>query len=122
MFNDLVIIVVGSRKWRRPDRVHWILDSYMPRVVVETNAPGAALHARQWLARHGLPSRSYTADWKFHGKLATQKRDDRMLEEWHRYHNVRVCAFPLKGDAETWYCMEAAVSLGVNVENYGEGV
>ena len=117
--NDLVVIVVGSRKWERMDRVHLILDSYLPRVVVETNGPGAAHHARLWVAQRGLITRSYTAHWSYYGRDAARRRDCQMLQEWRRHHNVRVCAFPLLGDTEVYFCMEEAMSLGINVENYG---
>lgn len=118
--NDIVIIVTGSRKWHRPDRVHLILDSYMPRTVVEGNCTtGAALHARQWLAQHGIPTRSYTMDRR-HGKDAERVRNAIMLREWCRHPNVRVIGFPLPGGTWTQDCMQQALALGMLVENYGE--
>jgi hypothetical protein len=121
VFNDVIIIVTGSRKWHRPDRVHLILDSYMPRLVVEGNCPtGADQHARQWLARHGLPTRSYTADWRRYGDRAGFIRNGIMLHEWCRFPNVRVCAFPLPDGSGTQDCMAQARALGMIVEDYGE--
>jgi hypothetical protein len=119
--NDLVIIVTGSRKWTRQDRVWLILDSYMPRMVVEGNCPrGADLHARQWLAKMGLPTRSYSADWDRWGKRAGMIRNGRMLRDWCHFPNVRVCAFPLPDGRGTQDCMEQARALGMIVEDYGE--
>lgn len=121
MFSDVIIIVTGSREWRRPDRVHLILESYMPRLVIEGNCPtGADLHARMWLGKMGLPTRSYTADWKRYGTRAGHIRNGIMLHDWRKFPNVRVCAFPLTQGDGTQDCMAQALALGMIVENYGE--
>ncbi len=120
MFNDIVIIVTGSRHWNKPWRVHTILDSYMPRIVVEGNCPtGADLHARQWLRQHGLPTRSYTADWSL-GNKGGPMRNARMLNDYCRHENALVIAFPVDGGRGTQDCVYQALELGMRVENYGD--
>lgn len=122
MFSDVIVIVTGSRDWHKPWLVYGILDSYMPRIVVEGNCPtGADLHARQWLFKHGLPTRSYTAEWKVYGrKAAGPIRNRRMLNDYCRNPNVVVVAFPLPHGRGTQDCIYQARELGMYVENYGD--
>lgn len=120
-FNDIVIIVTGSRKWTRQDRVWLILDSYMPRTVVEGNCPtGADLHARQWCSRVGLHPKSYTAEWNRYGNKAGPIRNGRMLRDWMHFPDVRVIAFPTPDGSGTQDCVKQARALGIAVENYGD--
>lgn len=121
MYNDLIIVVTGSRKWDKPWRVHTILDSYMPYMVVEGNCrTGADLHARQWLTMRGLQKRSYTADWDRLGKKAGPIRNRRMLLDYYLYPNVLLIGFPMAGGSGTQDCMRQALELGMRVENYGD--
>ena len=119
--EELVIIVTGCRDWDKPWRVHWILDSYMSRHVVEGNCPtGGDLHARQWLANHGLPARSYTAEWKRYGRKAGHIRNGRMLWDYRNHPEVVVVGFPMAQGSGTQDCMRQALELGMTVENYGD--
>lgn len=121
VFSDVIIIVTGARDWSKPWRVHGILDSYMPRIVIEGNCPsGADLHARQWLFKRGLPTRSYTADWHSFGTGAGPIRNRRMLNDWYRNPNVILIGFPVPWGKGTQDCMSYGQSLGMKVENYGE--
>jgi hypothetical protein len=120
-FNDIVIIVAASRRWTRKDRVWLILDSYMPRTVVEGNCrTGGDLHTRQWCEMRGLHSKSYTADWRRFGDGAGPIRNGRMLRDWMHFPDVRLIAFPMAGGSGTQDCMRQALELGMIVENYGD--
>lgn len=120
-FNDIVIIVTASRNWTRKDRVWLILDSYMPRTVVEGNCrTGGDLHARQWCEARGIRPRSYTADWHRLGKPAGPIRNGRMLRDWMHFPDVRVVAFPMEGGSGTQDCCRQARCLGIPVELYGD--
>ena len=121
MGDDLVIIVTGSRHYKKEWKVHAILDSYMPRIVVEGNCPtGADLYARRWCRLHGIHPRSYTADWKRYGLGAGPIRNGEMLRAWARWPNVRVIAFPVEGGRGTQDAIRQALALGMTVENYGD--
>jgi hypothetical protein len=119
--EKLVIIVTGSRVWDKPYRVHLLLDSYDPFIVVEGGCPsGADADARVWCRLRGMIPRTYPADWDRHGKPAGNIRNIEMIDAWKKHPNVRVIGFPQPNGTGTQHCMAYARSVGMTVEDYGD--
>ncbi len=79
------ILVCGGRDYADAKRVAHILDCFHKAhpfaVVIEGGARGADNLGYTWAQLNGIPTETYEADWKAHGKKAGPLRNQRMIDE-----------------------------------------
>jgi len=116
------LLVCGGRDFRDGKIVRRILEGYLQTHgaalrIVHGGATGADQHAARWSKARGVPSRSFPADWKTHGKRGGVVRNQEMAAYLsfvvERGHAAHVLAFP--GGPGTQHMCEHAKSVGLTV-------
>lgn len=89
------VLVCGSRDFDDKDQLYKVLDELIPaiEVVIEGEANGADLLAKQWAEERDLIVMSFPANWKKYGIAAGPLRNSQMLLEGKP---DMVVAFPSK--------------------------
>ena len=77
------VLVCGGRDYKDEAKVHRILDElhslHRITVIVEGGAGGADSFGASWALKHGIPHRTYFADWRRYGLRAGPVRNREML-------------------------------------------
>lgn len=96
------ILVCGSRDYSDSMRLNAELDLIHAKrrihLVIEGEAKGADVLAREWAESRGIPVWKFPAEWKKYGLGAGPVRNERMLDEGKP---ELVIAFPSKGLANS---------------------
>jgi len=107
---DMRVLVCGGRNFDDAERVAIALNGITPTEVAQGGASGADYLALAWCRRHGIPCRTYTADWESDGRAAGPLRNQAMLED---FRPDMVLAFP--GGNGTRDMVRKARKAGVKV-------
>lgn len=75
------LLVCGDRNWTDKEIIRAALQKYDPEVVIEGEAPGADLLAREVALELGIDVVAFPANWTKYGKAAGPIRNGRMLKE-----------------------------------------
>lgn len=76
------VIVTGGRDYAREKTIFKILDAAKPSVVIQGGCKtGADRLARKWAWRNQVPTETYDANWRKHGKAAGPIRNEQMAKE-----------------------------------------
>lgn len=81
-------------------------------LLVQGDANGADILAKEWAKDRGVKCNEHPADWKTHGKAAGPIRNIEMLET---YPEARVLAFPMGLSKGTRHCIKEAKRRCMNV-------
>jgi hypothetical protein len=104
----LRVVVTGGRAYKNRAAVFRVLNELAPSHVAQGGCPTGADHwAREWCNKHGIPCRTFLADWNTFGKRAGPIHNRRMIDEFKP--NI-VAAFP--GGKGTANCLDYAMSCG----------
>ena len=108
------VLVCGGRGYSNTPRVYAVLDDLHAHLgivcVIEGSATGADARAASWALKQGVPTETFPADWKTHGRAAGPIRNQRMLDEGRP---DMVVAFP--GGRGTADMVRRAKAAGVPV-------
>lgn len=121
----MIIVVTGSRDWKRADIINKALDTIKPTLVFHGGARGADTLAGKWCDEKGVDCAVIPALWTSHGKQAGTLRNKRMLELANIIAKtsqlpINVLAFPMPTSIGTKHCMAQAKKMGLHVEQYNQ--
>lgn len=75
------LLVCGDREWASYKAVYREIKARMPDVVIEGEARGADLMAREAAEQLGIPVLRFPAEWERYGKAAGPVRNRQMIVE-----------------------------------------
>lgn len=108
------LLVCGSRYWTDRGVLYGWLDEIADvlkiDLVIEGQAPGTDLLAKEWAEARGYRVEAYPADWAKHGRKAGMVRNLQML---HEGRPNLVVAFPMEGSVGTWHMVNSARAVGI---------
>jgi hypothetical protein len=121
----MIVVVTGSRDWKRADILNKALDTLSPTLVFHGGARGADTLAGKWCDEKGVDCLIVPALWTGHGKQAGTLRNKRMLElakmiAESSQSSIKVAAFPLPDSIGTKHCMSQAKKMGIAIEQYSQ--
>ena len=111
----MIVVVTGSRDWTDREFIFDKLDELhgedgQIEAIVEGEAPGADLIAKQWGKMHGLPVLGIEAEWEYYGRGAGSLRNGWLV----KYGHPDIClAFPLPQSRGTWNMVGQCQAAGV---------
>jgi hypothetical protein len=84
------LLVCGDRNWSDAETIDRVLTDFVGvldlvpndavEMIVTGGASGADTLAIQWSVKHGIPTRTFMAEWKKYGKAAGPIRNEQMLK------------------------------------------
>jgi hypothetical protein len=78
------VLVCGDRKWQDWDYLREILNKFHAKTpitcIIEGEASGADIMARQWAEAKGIKVRKFKARWDEFGRFAGPKRNQEMID------------------------------------------
>lgn len=123
LWNQMKVLVTGSRKWRDLEAVKFMLEEFKPTILVHGRARGADACAHFAAEDLGMSVddqsiRPYPADWEAHGSAAGPLRNQRMVDcEHSKKEPIDVClAFPQSDSVGTWDMVTRCFEAGIQVE------
>lgn len=75
------LLICGDRNWDNVESVLAQIELLNPSVVIEGEATGADIIAREVAKHLGVPVLAFPADWNKHGRAAGPIRNAQMLKE-----------------------------------------
>lgn len=112
------ILVCGSRDWPSGNQIIGrFLDGFkdLNPTIIQGEARGADIQARQWAETNDMECISFPANWKIEGKRAGYIRNQRMLDEGKPDLVLAFVSKPLPESRGTAMMVEIARSAGKRV-------
>lgn len=106
------VLVCGSRHFKDEDLMEKVLDEFRISTIIEGEARGADVMARQYGERRNIPVEPFPADWNKYGKAAGPIRNSQMLKEGRP---DLVIAFKYEGSRGTQNMIDQAKRKGIEV-------
>lgn len=121
----MIVVVTGSREWKRADIINKALNTIKPSLLFHGGARGADTLAGRWCDETGTDCVVIPALWGSHGKQAGTLRNKRMLELANMTAQasqmpITILAFPMPDSIGTKHCMAQAKKMGLHVEQYSQ--
>lgn len=121
----MIIVVTGSRDWKRRDMINDALKNLKPSLVFHGGARGADTYAGQWCDDNAVDCIVVPALWSGHGKQAGPLRNKRMLElatmlAAPLQTDIAVAAFPMPESIGTNHCIRQAQKMRITVHVWNQ--